>query len=81
MRISYFVIQFNIKLLRLNHNDMPLKQLEELSGIRGNTLLDYQFSRAISIKVEHIDKLCEIFNCQPSELMTYVPNHISDTAE
>lgn len=75
------MIQFNIKLLRLNNNDMPLKRLEQLSGIRGNTLLDYQFSRAISIKVEHIDKLCEIFNCQPSDLMTYVPNTNSNSAD
>lgn len=75
------MIQFNIKLLRLNNNDMPLKRLEQLSGIRGNTLLDYQFSRAISIKVEHIDKLCEIFNCQPSDLMTYVPNTNSNSVD
>ena len=75
------MIQFNIKLLRLNNNDMSFKRLEQLSGIRSNTLLNYQYNRAINIKVEHIDKLCEIFHCQPSDLMTYIPNTNSDTAD
>lgn len=67
------MIKFNITELR-NQNNMTMKQLQELSGIRLNTLTNYSHSRAVSINIKHLDKLCEIFNCDPNDIMTYVPD-------
>lgn len=67
------MIKFNIKLLRLQHN-MSQKQLIELSGIRPQTLSEYENSKAKMIRVEHLDILCKIFNCQLGDLITYCPD-------
>lgn len=76
------MIKFNIKMLRLLHDNMPQTKLIALSGIRPATLSSIENNRAKMISVEQIDILCEIFNCQPSDLMTYIPNNqISDVAE
>lgn len=72
------MIRFNIKALRSANGNMSQKELQEKSGIRPSTLSAYENSSAKTINIEHIDKLCEIFNCQPAELMTYVPDGISD---
>lgn len=68
------MIKFNIKLLRLKHNNMSQRELIELSGIRRDTLSKLENNSAKTISVDQIDTLCRIFNCQPSELMTFCPN-------
>ena len=64
------MIIFNIKQLR-RINNMSQKELANLSGIRLNTLSSYENSTTKTISIENINKLCEIFNCQISELMRY----------
>lgn len=66
------MIRFNIKTLRAAHN-MTQKELIDKSGIRPSTLSGYENNSAKTISIEHIDKLCEVLNCQPAELMTYLP--------
>ena len=68
------MIKFMIKVQRLLHNEMSQQELHELSGIRKSTLSDYENSKAVTVRVEHINKLCEIFGCQPADLITYVPD-------
>lgn len=76
------MIKFNIKMLRLLHDNMPQNKLIALSGIRPSTLSSLENNKAKMISVQQIDTLCEIFKCQPSDLMTYVPNNqISSKAE
>lgn len=67
------MIKFNIKVQRLLHNKMSQKQLSELTGIRLPTLSEYENGTAKTIRVEHINKLCEVFNCQVSDLITFCP--------
>lgn len=64
------MIKFHIKELRAATN-MTQSELIDKSGIREGTLSAYENSKTISIKTEHLDKLCEIFHCQPSDIMTY----------
>lgn len=64
------MIIFNIKQLR-RINNMSQKELANLSGIRLNTLSSYENSTTKTISIENINKLCEIFHCQISELMRY----------
>lgn len=68
------MIKFNIKTLRDQHN-MSQKELIEKTGIRAATMSNFENSNTVSITMEQLDKLCEAFNCQPSDLMTYVPNN------
>lgn len=68
------MIKFNIKALRDQHN-MSQKELIEKTGIRAATMSNFEKSSTVSITIEQIDKLCEAFNCQPSDLMTYIPNN------
>lgn len=69
------MIKFMIKVQRLLNNEMSQQELCELSGIRRTTLSDYENSKATMIRVEHLNKLCEIFCCQPADLITYVPDN------
>lgn len=43
------------------------------TGIRYNTLNDYYHEMAISIKFEHIDKICAALGCTVGELIEYTP--------
>ena len=36
---------------------------------------------AISIKFEHIDKICEVLDCTADELFEYCPNKIKTTGK
>lgn len=67
------MIKFNIKMQRLLHNNMGQKQLSELTGIRLPTLSEYENGTAKTIRVEYLNKLCEVFNCQISDLICYCP--------
>jgi len=68
------MIKFNIKMQRLLHNNMSQKQLSELTGIRLPTLSEYENGTAKTIRVEYLNKLCEVFDCQISDLVCYCPN-------
>ena len=61
-------------MLRLLNGDMTARRLQQLSGIRASTLTEYEHSRAKTISIKHINILCEIFKCQPNDIMTYIPD-------
>lgn len=68
------MIKFNLKMLRLLNGDMTARRLQQLSGIRPSTLTEYEHSRAKTISIKHLNTLCTIFNCQPNDIMTFVPD-------
>lgn len=68
------MIYFNIKNLRFVHNNMTQRELINRTNIRPSTLTAIENNKTKTISIEQIDKLCEVFNCQPAELMTYIPN-------
>jgi putative transcriptional regulator len=49
-------------------------QLARATGIRYNTVNDLYHEIATSIKLEHIDLICEILKCTAAELIEYIPN-------
>ena len=75
------MIYFNIKNLRFVHNNMTQRELIDKTNIRPSTLTAIENNKAKTISIEQIDKLCEIFHCQPAELMTYIPNGESPMAD
>jgi len=51
---------------------MTQLRLSELSGIRGSTVSNYYHDKVKYIDIEHLDKFCKIFKCQPSDIMEYI---------
>ena len=68
------MIKFNIKVLRVIHGNMSQKQLSDLTGIRLPTLSQYENSTATLIRAEHLNKLCEVFECDLSDVIVYLPD-------
>lgn len=64
-----------IKLSKLlGEKRITQKQLSDLTGIRPNTINDWYHEIIISIKMEHLDKICEALNCRIDELIEVTPN-------
>lgn len=60
---------------------MSQKKLAELTGIRANTISEWYNEITISLKVEHIDRICEVLNCSVEELIEYIPDKVPKTGK
>jgi len=69
------MIKFHLSKL-LGERRMTQKTLSQKTGIRNSTINDYYNEIAVSIKFEHIDKICEVLDCTPNELFEYLPNKV-----
>ncbi len=50
------------------------KALSEKTGIRPNTISALWYGSSKRLVIEHLDRLCAALNCQPGELLEYVPD-------
>lgn len=55
----------------LGKKKMTQRELAERTGIRAATISALYHEKIKRIDVEHIAKLCEVFECQPGDLITY----------
>ena len=67
------MIKFKLKVL-LAINDMNQKELAEKTGIRAPTISAICTNSIKEIPVGVLDKICTVLNCQPGELMEFLPN-------
>lgn len=51
---------------------MTQKEVAERTGIRPATIHAYYHETVKRIEVDHIEAFCELFNCQPGDLFTYI---------
>ena len=65
----------------LGEKRMSQKQLADLTGIRPNTINEWYNEIVVSLRVEHIDKICEVLGCSIDELIEVVPNKIPKTGK
>lgn len=65
----------------LGKRRMTQKQLSELIGIRRNAINEWYHEIAVSLKVEHIDRICEVLGCSSEELIEYIPNKVPKTGK
>jgi len=65
----------------LGERRMTQKQLSKLTGIRSNTINEWYHEITISLKVEHIDRICEVLDCSINELIEIVPNKTKITGK
>ncbi len=74
------MVRINLKRL-LDSRKMTQSELASAAGIRPSTICDYCHNTAVSIKLEHIDRICAVLGCNVGELICYstssVPPHQS----
>jgi len=60
---------------RLGERRWTQADLARATGIRPSTINDYYHELAERINLEHLDLICEALNCDPSDLITRIPNN------
>ncbi len=67
------MIVFHIKEL-LTKNKMSRYKLEKYSSLSYERVNDYYFGRVKSIKVEELEELCNLFNCNTQDIVEFKKN-------
>ena len=67
------MIKFTVKVM-LAKREMTQKQLAEITSVRPPTISAICTGAAKHIPVEVLNKLCAALNCQPADLMEYIPD-------
>ncbi len=65
----------------LGEKRITQKKLSELTGIRPNTISEWYNEITVSLKLEHIDRICEVLECSVDELIEYIPNKVLKTGK
>lgn len=65
------MIKFRVKVM-LAEREMTQKELAEKTGIRPPTISAICLGTVKHFPIEALDKICEVLNCQPADLMEYV---------
>ena len=72
------MIKFKVKVM-LAQRGMTQKELAERTGIRPPTISAICVGSVKHLPVEALDKICAVLECQPADLMDYVP--VQETGE
>lgn len=65
----------------LGERRMSQKTLSKLTGIRPNTISEWYNEITVNLKVDHIDRICEVLECSLDELIEVIPNKIPKTGK
>lgn len=65
------MIKFKVKVM-LAMRDMTQKELAERTGIRPPTVSTICTGSVKHLPVEALDKICDVLDCQPADLMEFV---------
>ena len=65
------MIKFKVKVI-LAMRDMTQKELAERTGIRPPTVSAICTGAVKHLPIEALDKICEVLDCQPADLMEFV---------
>lgn len=67
------MIKFRVKVM-LAMREMTQKELALRTGVRPPTVSAICTGAAKHIPVDVLDKFCEVLNCQPGDIMEYIPD-------
>lgn len=67
------MIKMNLKYL-LDKNKISQKELSEATNIPKNTMSKYYNNTWISINKEHLNSLCNFFDCDTNDIFEYSPD-------
>ena len=65
------VIRFTVKVM-LAKREMTQKELAERTGVRPPTISALCTGAAKHIPVDVLDKICDVLDCQPADLVMFV---------
>lgn len=68
------MIKFKIK-EQLQKNNMSRYKLRQYTDLSYKRVNDYYFGRVKNIKTDELDKLCELFNCDISDIVEFKKNN------
>lgn len=71
-------LKFNLKKL-LAIKEMTQKELSEITGIRPPTISAICNNTIKELPVGVIEKICKALNCQPGDIMDYIPDNQKNT--
>ena len=71
------MIKFKVKVM-LAMRDMTQKELAERTGIRPPTISAICTGAVKHLPVDALDKICEVLDCQPADLMEFVKEEKSE---
>lgn len=60
---------------------MTQADLSRKTGIRPTTINEIYHEIAERVNLEHLDLICEVLECELSELIDYIPNQIPKTGK
>ena len=67
------MIKFKVKVM-LAVREMTQKQLADRTGIRPPTISAICTGSIKHLPVDALDKICAVLDCQPADLVKYVPD-------
>ena len=65
----------------LGKKRMTQQQLSLLTGIRPNTISDIYNEMCARLNIDHLDRICEVLDCDISDIIEYIPNKIKKTGD
>lgn len=74
------MIKFKLKVM-LAMRDMNQQELAEAVGIRPATITAMVKGTLKELPLEKFSKMCEVLNCQPADLMEYIPDEPDNKKE
>ena len=74
MELTLSKVKSNLAVLMAQAPNGPLKQIDvvKATNIRPSTVSDIVHSRMKRFDVEHMEKLCDFFDCEPGDLLKRV---------
>ncbi len=71
------MIKFKVKVM-LAIREMTQKELAERTGIRPPTVSAICLGTVKHLPVDALSTICEVLDCQPGDIMEYVPDEAGD---
>lgn len=70
-------VQVNLD-VQLAKRKMSLTELSERVGITIANLSILKTGKARAIRISTLDKICEVLECQPGDILEYIPEEIEE---
>ena len=67
------MIKFRLR-VQLALNDMNQKSLALAAGVHASAISQICNGNIKQLPIETLDKICAVLNCQPGDLMEYIPD-------
>lgn len=68
------MIKFRVR-VQLAIKEMNQKQLAELTGVRPSTISAICSGTVKHLPIDALEKMCAVLECQPGDLMEYIPDN------